>query len=368
MVTSALWSDYDNDGWVDLLLAGEFMPLRFYRNQHGKLVEQTNATELANTTGWWNSLVGGDFDQDGDMDYVAGNLGLNTRYRASAQEPLCVHAKDYNKDGRLDPVLSYYNQGQQYIFHSRDDLIDQINTMRGRFPTYQSYAEATFQQSFLPQELAGAQVLCAERMESSYLENLGQGKFRLTALPRQVQLAPVYGMVVGDYNQDGYLDVLAVGNSYAPEVSTGRADAGLGWYLRGNGKGGFTNVPASQSGFVAEHDAKSLVQVSRADGLPVLVVGNNNGGLEVFQLQKQGNYYPAQSRDAWAEVKLQNGKSYRHEFYYGSSFLSQSERVLKITPNMAQVTIVDSQGQKRNLDLSPGLIAGRLSQDNDAGK
>ncbi|QMU28096.1 VCBS repeat-containing protein [Adhaeribacter radiodurans] len=357
MVTSALWSDYDNDGWVDLLLAGEFMPLRFYQNQHGKLVEQTNQTGLEHTVGWWNSLAGADFDQDGDIDYVAGNVGLNTRYQASPEEPLCVHAKDYNKDGRIDPILSYYNKGKRYILHSRDDLIDQINTMRGRFPTYQSYAQAQFEDSFLPQELAGAQVLCAEWMQSSYVENLGKGKFRIQPLPREVQLAPLYGMIVDDYNKDGHLDVLAVGNSYAPEVSTGRYDAGLGWYLQGNGKGEFSSVPARKSGFVAEQDAKSLVQVSQATGQQLVVVGNNNSGLEVYQVQQSGQYYQAQPEDAWAEVRLTNGKSYKHEFHYGASFLSQAERHLNLSENVVQVVITNSQGKSRNLALPPDILA-----------
>ncbi|PSR52391.1 RNA-binding protein [Adhaeribacter arboris] len=351
MVTSALWSDYDNDGWVDLLVTGEFMALRFYHNQRGKLVEATHQTGLEHTVGWWNSLVGADFDQDGDMDYVAGNVGLNTRYQASVEEPLCVHAQDYNKDGRIDPVLSYFNQGQRYILHSRDDLIDQINTMRGRFPTYQSYAAAKFEDSFLPQELAGAQVLCAERMASSYLENVGQGKFRIRALPREVQLAPVYGMVVGDYNQDGYWDVLAVGNSYAPEVSTGRYDAGLGWYLEGNGKGGFRSVPASKSGLVAEQDAKSVVAVRQATGQQLLIVGNNNSRVEVFQAAPSGYYYLAQGQDAWAEIQLKNGKSYKHEFSYGSSYLSQTERNLKLTADVTSLTIYSFSGEKKVIPL-----------------
>lgn len=351
MVTSAVWSDYDNDGWVDLLVTGEFMPLRFYHNQHGKLVEATQQTGLVHTTGWWNSLVGGDFDQDGDTDYLAGNLGLNTRYRATTTEPLCVHARDYNQDGRLDPVLSYYNQGKRYIFHSRDDLIDQINTVRGRFPTYQSYAQATFEESFLPEELAGARVLCAERMESSYLENLGQGRFRLRSLPREVQIAPVYGLVTGDYNQDGYLDVLAGGNSYAPEVATGRYDAGVGWYLQGNGQGQFQVVPARASGFMAAGDAKGLVQLSRADRQQLVVVSNNNGSLQVSALKGRSAYYQAAATDAWAAVQLRNGKRYRHEFHYSAAYLSQTERSLPLPANVTALTVYDFSGHPKIISL-----------------
>ncbi|RDC62044.1 VCBS repeat-containing protein [Adhaeribacter pallidiroseus] len=349
MVTSALWTDYDNDGWVDLLVAGEFMPIRFYHNQRGKLVEATPQTGLAHTTGWWNSLVPGDFDQDGDTDYLAGNVGLNTRYRATAQEPLCLYAKDYNRDGLLDPVMSYYNQGQRYILPGRDDLIDQINSMRGRFPTYRSYAEATFDKSFLPQELADAQVLCAERMESSYLENRGNGRFTIRTLPAAVQIAPLNGMVTNDFNQDGFLDVLAVGNSYAPEVVTGRYDAGLGWLLCGNGKGQFTVIPARESGFIAEGDAKALVQIKQQNGPPLYLTSNNHGSLTVFAGQASGTYYPAQPNDAFAEVQLKNGKRYKHEFTYGAAYLSQTERMLALSPDVVQVKITDYQGVSRRL-------------------
>ena len=174
MVSSALWTDYDNDGWVDLIVIGEFMTVRFFHNEKGRFSDATEETGLKNTSGWWNSLLGADFDGDGDIDYVAGNLGLNSHFRATPEEPLCIHASDYNKDGRVDPVMSYYVQGKKYIGHPRDQLIDQINSMRNRFRTYSSYAKATFEESFLPEELGEAYVVCAQRFESSYIENLGK--------------------------------------------------------------------------------------------------------------------------------------------------------------------------------------------------
>ncbi|MBA4057961.1 MAG: RNA-binding protein, partial [Marivirga sp.] len=203
LVCSALWTDYDNDGWIDLILGGEFMPITFYHNNEGKLVNATDDTGLENTSGWWNSLVGGDFDNDGDTDYVAGNQGLNSHFHTSPEEPLCIYASDYNKDGRLDPVISYYVEGVKHVGHSRDNLIDQINSIRARFRTYTDYANATFEESFLPEELKEAFVVCSQRFESSYLENLGEGRFKITTLPLQVQFAPVYGMITQDYDQDG---------------------------------------------------------------------------------------------------------------------------------------------------------------------
>ncbi|QHT71509.1 VCBS repeat-containing protein [Rhodocytophaga rosea] len=347
MVSGGLWSDYDGDGWVDLLVAGEFMPLTFFHNQQGKLVQATSSG-LAHSSGWWNSLVAADFDKDGDIDYMAGNLGLNTRYRASEKEPLCVYGADYNKDGRIDPVMSYYNGGEKYILHARDELVDQIPAMRGRFRSYRSYAEASFEDSFLPQELAGAYVRCSEWMESSYIENKGKGKFALKALPIEAQVAPLYGMVAGDYDGDGNEDVLAVGNSYSTEVATGRYDALQGVLMKGDGRGGFRVVKARQNGFMADRDGKGMARLVSGKGRELMVVGNNADSLQVYEVnRKAAEQFMAQPMDAYAEVELRDGSSYRQEFYYGSSYLSHSSRTLPLTDKIASVAVFDFSGKKR---------------------
>jgi enediyne biosynthesis protein E4 len=133
LVTSALWTDVDNDGWVDLMIVGEFMPITCYKNNGGKSFTPINKEGFSHTSGWWNSLVGGDFDSDGDTDYVAGNLGLNSRYKGNGKEPVCIYASDYDKNGSIDPVMTYYVQGEKHIVHSRDELISQISAMRIRF-------------------------------------------------------------------------------------------------------------------------------------------------------------------------------------------------------------------------------------------
>ena len=349
MVTSALWSDYDNDGWVDLIVAGEFMPLRFYRNQQGKLAEATGQTGLENTSGWWNSLTGGDFDADGDTDYLAGNLGLNSRYRAGAAEPLCIYAGDYNKDGTLDAVMTHYLGGEQHIVHTRDELIDQMREMRARFRTYKDYAAATFEESFLPEELDSAYVVCSQRLESSYVENLGGGKFRVKALPVEAQLAPVFGTLADDFDGDGHLDALLVGNSYATEATTGRYDASVGLLLRGDGKGNFLPVEARRSGFWADGDAKAVARLLRGDGRPLLLVSNNDGPLQAYEPTRTGPYYRPGPRDAYAQITLPGGKTCRHEFYYGSTYLSQSARLLRYPAGAVQVRVVDYQGKGRLL-------------------
>ena len=350
LVTSALWTDYDNDGWTDLLIAGEFMPLRFFHNENGKLKERSNDTGLTHTSGWWNTLLGADFDKDGDIDYVAGNLGLNSRFKASPQKPLCIYANDYDKNGRIDPVMCYFIQGENHLAHSRDEIIQQISAMRGRFKTYKQYSEATFEKSFLPAELAAAYVVRSERFESSYLENLGQGRFALRALPVEAQLSPVYGIVANDYDQDGHLDLLMAGNSYAAEVSGGRYDASVGLFLKGDGKGGWQPLEISQSGFIADGDVKSLTRIHVGQAGELVLAGSNAGLLKAFSanLNRAGVYTPA-ATDVFAEITFRDGTMRKHEFYHGSSYLSQSSGAISFTPEMVKIVITNYLGKNNEI-------------------
>ncbi len=353
MVTSGLWTDVDNDGWVDLLLAGEFMPITFLKNQAGEKFLKIESPALINSRGWWNSLTAGDFDQDGDVDYIAGNLGLNSRYKGSVKEPICVYAKDYDKNGSIDPVMTYYLQGIKQIVHSRDELISQISVMKLRFNNYHDYAEATFEESFLKSELEDAYVVCVELMESSYLENIGDGNFRIKPLPIEAQFAPVFGVVTEDINNDGLLDAVLVGNLYSTEVTTGRYDASIGLYLMGDGKGGFKSVSASESGLYAGADAKGLVRLRSVNGDNLLLIGNNSGAIETYKLPKSKSI-SIQRNDVYALIKNNDGSVSKHEFYYGSTYLSQSTRSLSISDAMVSVELFDSKGVSRkiNLDLN----------------
>jgi hypothetical protein len=221
MVTSALWTDFDNDGWIDLVVAGEFMPITFIKNEKGKLINNSPLT-IDNSQGWWNSLVAGDFDNDGDMDFIAGNTGLNNWLKASVAEPVCVYAKDYDKNGRIDPILCHYSDGIEYIVHARDDINLQMTAMKARFRDYTTWAEVSFKNAFLKDEIADALVLKCQTFSSAYIENKGAGKFEMHALPVEAQLSPIYGMLCTDIDNDGNLDVVCAGNSYAPEVQAGR--------------------------------------------------------------------------------------------------------------------------------------------------
>ncbi|WP_026462102.1 VCBS repeat-containing protein [Adhaeribacter aquaticus] len=358
MVTTALWTDFDQDGQVDLLVAGEWMPLTFFKNNKGKFTNVTASTGLTHTEGWWNSLLAADFDNDGDMDYVGGNLGLNSRYKASPEQPVTIVAKDFDKSGNVDPVMGYYIQGQNYPAPARDALTDQMVMMRKRFPRYADYAETTFEKLFTKEELEGAYTARSYTFQSSYIENVGNGKFQIKALPMPAQVAPVFGMVASDYNQDGNLDLLLAGNSYAPETAVGYYDAAYGTLLTGNGKGGFAAVAPKQTGFAVKGDAKAMVQLLTRDKEPLVLVSQNSDSLKVFRSKAKAEYQvvPLQATDAYAELEFNNGKKRREEFCYGTTYLSQSCRTL-VGKDLASVYITNSQGKRRQINLDPKVIA-----------
>lgn len=319
----------------------------------------TEASGLSNTAGWWNSIVAGDFDNDGDIDYVAGNLGLNSRYRASEEEAVSLYAKDFDNSGSIDPIMFHYIMGENYPAHPRDALIDQIAFMRGRYPRYAEYGKATFDTFFAEGELADAYVLRSYEFRSSYLENLGNGKFAVKALPNEAQFAPVYGMIPKDYNNDGKLDLLLVGNSYATETHTGRYDAAIGNYLLGDGKGNFKAVEVSRSGFFVRGNAKAMAELSGKDGESLLLVSQHADSLKVFRPSdnRETLIYTPEPTDQRAEVFLKGGRKLRHEFYHGSAYLAQSSRRLHVNEATDSVVVYDYAGKSRTYRFPEGSIA-----------
>jgi hypothetical protein len=347
MITSALWTDVNLDGWSDLLLVGEYMEPTLYRNIEGKSFQRQKVTGFENHSGWWNSLVADDFDQDGDVDYIAGNLGLNSRYKANKDQPLCVHASDFDKNGSIDPVISMYIDGENQSVHAWDDLVRQMSPVRIRFRTYEPYARADFDHTFTQAEIASAYNVCVQTFESSYFENIGNGEFKVTALPVRLQFAPVYGMISGDFNNDGIPDLLTVGNSYATEVSTGRYDASIGCYLQGNGNGSFKTIPVTNSGFFVDQDAKGLAVLFSASGAQRIITGVNNGATVIHQTKEVSKYFSPAPDDAYALIKLKNGKQMRHEFYYGSTYLSSSSRKMIMGDQVESIKVVSYAGKER---------------------
>ncbi|MCF2447025.1 VCBS repeat-containing protein [Dyadobacter sp. CY345] len=285
MVCSAFWADTDQDGYDDLVLAGEWMPIRIFENKKGKsLHPQKSDNGLAQFTGWWNSLASGDFDKDGDLDFIAGNEGLNTFYRASEKEPIKIVAKDFNGDGTFDPLMGYFIQGKCYPSVPRDALNQQVIQFRKKFPHYADYASVTFEELLGQDQLKGAYSAEATYLQSAYIENLGKSKFKVHALPIEAQKSPIFGITPFDVNADGHLDVILTGNFYPNEVNMGRQDASTGLLLLGNGKGNFKPVPGSESGLMIRGDVRKSLLFKGAHHQNWLLTAINSGNIQINKL------------------------------------------------------------------------------------
>ena len=356
MVSDALFTDYNGDGWPDLIIAGEFMPITFLKNDHGVFKDETAQSGLKGQVGWWNSIVAGDFDNDGDIDYIVTNLGKNSFYKASDQYPVTVYGKDFNKDSVYDVIPSIFlpptitsKDKKEFPVHTRDDLAKQMISMRRRFPTYQSFANATMDKVLTKDELKGAVILKANNFSSVYLRNDGHGKFTMIPLPPQAQLSALNGMVADDFDGDGNLDVVINGNDYGTEVATGRYDALNGLMLKGDGKGGFTAQSILQSGIFLPGNGKSLAKLRSSSSKYLLAATENRGPMKLFQLKTQSANFPINNNDVFATITYKNGKKQKREFYYGSSFLSQSSRFITVTGEVQSITVTNSKDETRKL-------------------
>lgn len=281
MVTDATWVDYDKDGWQDLIVVGEWMPITLFKNENGQL---QNPITIPNSTGLWSDINVADFDKDGDKDLVLGNQGWNTKLQASTKEPIIIIAEDIDQNGSPDPLIGQYyknrkGQRQLYPIHSRDDVVRQLVQVKGQFRSYAAFADATLEE-LLP--LSSTKQLKADNLSSSYLENKGNGQFELRALPQVAQIAPIQDILAYDVNKDGHLDILAVGNDYSAESNGGRHDAMNGIVLLGNGQGDFVEMPTSKSGFFVSGDGRTISLFSNSKGERKIVVGRNSGAFEVF--------------------------------------------------------------------------------------
>ncbi|MDB5232596.1 MAG: RNA-binding protein, partial [Chitinophagaceae bacterium] len=358
LVCDALFTDFDNDGWPDLVLAGEWMPLSFLKNDHGTFKNITAQSGLAGNKGFWNTIAAGDFDNDGDIDYIVGNQGQNSIYRASNQYPVSIYAKDFDNNGSYDafpalylPVSQQDTTKKEFPAFTRDDIVKQMISMRIKFQNYKSFAAATMDQLFTTEQMKNALILKAGEMRSCYIRNDGNGKFTMMPLPMQAQISVLNGMVADDFDGDGNLDIIMNGNDYGTEVSVGRYDALNGLLMRGDGKGHFQPQRILQSGIYIPGNGKALVKLRTKNNGYMLAASENRGPLRMFKLKTNPRCIPLQANDVRAEIKYRNGISQTQEFYYGYSFLSQSARFLSINTGVSGVIIYDSKGQTRKLSF-----------------
>ena len=283
LVTDAAWADLDSDGAVELIVVGEWMTPQVWARASDGSFQQAADTGLEGFEGWWNTLTVADLDGDGDGDLIAGNLGLNSRIRGSAEQPVRVRARDYDNNGVLDPVLSlYYPDGQEYPIHRREVLMKQLPYLQQRFPRYGRYAASTIDEVFTPTELDGTLVREAGTFTTMWFENDGAGRFSAFALPRAAQVAPVYSAIVFDVNTDGQLDLILGGNSRSVDVERGPYDAMRGAVLLQESNG-WQAAPSRTSGLALPGDVRSVVFLQTSSGM-LLVAGNNDAPVQAFRL------------------------------------------------------------------------------------
>jgi hypothetical protein len=356
LVCDAVFTDFDNDGWFDLMLAGEWMPLTFLKNENGVFRNITGYTGISSEIGWWNSIAPADFDNDGDIDYVVGNLGLNSFYKASSQYPVSIVAKDFDNNGSYDAFPAIYLPSSQndtskkeFPVPLRDDAIKQMIGMRSKFQNYKTYANATIDQLFTPEQMKNALMLRANNLSSTYCRNDGAGKFTLLPLPSLAQASVINGMVADDLDADGNIDLVINTNDYGTDLLVGRYDALNGLILKGDGKGNFLPLSIMQSGIYLPGNGKALVKLRSSKGKYLIAATENRGPLKILSLKKDLYSVAVGFNEVRAEVTFKNGKRQLHEFSYGASFLSQSGRFISVPSQATSVSLSDYKGQTRKI-------------------
>lgn len=287
LLNSAVWADLNNDGKQDLILAGEWTPIRIFRNEGNSFSEITEEMGLQLSNGWWNCLRAADINNDGYMDIIAGNTGKNSFFQPTIDKPVQIVAKDFDKNGSMDPIVTYYSapEKDRFMVHNRLVLIDQIPSIKRRFETFTKFATTPFEKAFQAEELENAYVGNAYTLSSAMLINAQGKKFDTIELPEITQLSTVNDILADDVNHDGNIDLLLIGNNYAQETLFGRYDASIGTLLLGDGKLHWKSYEPTSGKFISDGDAK-YIRLLNSGKNQTIVITNNNGPLEFYRKER----------------------------------------------------------------------------------
>jgi hypothetical protein len=275
-IRQSVWADMDQDGDLDLLLAAEWKPITMLINENGKLNPlPLKDSGLEFTNGWWSHVNVADFDNDGDLDIVAGNLGLNSTLKASRKEPVKMYVNDFDNNSSPEQVLTHYKKGKEYPYYTRDEMVKQLPYLKKKYLSYTKFAEATLNDMFDKATLEKSKHFEAYDFRSAYIENKGDWKFQMKPLPTATQFSTINASVVDDFNRDGNLDIIVAGNFYPLNIQMGRYDASFGYLLLGDGKGGFKVVANKDSGISIKGEVRKIEQIKVGDKEHYLAFRNN---------------------------------------------------------------------------------------------
>ena len=286
MVTTAVWTDLNNDHYPELMIAGDWMPIMLFQNNKGKLQDISKDAGLANTNGMWSVIKAADIDGDGDIDFIIGNCGYNNQFKASVKEPMTMYAADFDDNGTIDPIICYYINGKSYPMASRDELLDQIVPLKKKYVKYADYADATINDIFPKEKIAAAQLFHCEELASGILYNDGNNKFSFKPLPLAAQFSKVSSIITDDFNKDGIQDIFVAGNFFPYRVQLGKCDASFGVLLKGKGNGEYIPEDVAQSGCYADGDVRAVVEVNNKAGEKILVIAKNDAAVQVLKVNK----------------------------------------------------------------------------------
>jgi hypothetical protein len=370
MVTSAIWCDIDGDGWSDLLLTLDWGTVRYFHNDHGTgFSDWSERAGFAKAgTGWWRSIASADFNDDGRPDFVVGNVGLNTQYRATPEHPAVLYYGDFKGDGSTQLIEGYYEGDRLYPWRSLRELAHAVPNLRRRFPTNNQFAKATIEDILGKQKFAEAEKVTATELRSGVFLSQADGTYQFVPLPRIAQISPTEGIVAGDFDGDGHADIYAVQNSYNAAPAVGRFDSGLSQLLLGNGDGTFRSMDPAASGLVVTGDAKALVTLDfDDDGRPDFLVSRNDNVTLAFRNSTSTNHHflrvrlhgaagNEQAIGAIVTVESADGSRQTAEVHSTSGYYSQSSPDLFFgatsSKKFRRITVQWPRGQHSETEVS----------------
>ncbi len=282
MVTDAIWNDFDNDNDLDLIVVGEWMNPTIFENNDGTLTNISNQAGTSSFKGWYHRIEASDVDGDGDTDFILGNHGLNSKFKASSTEPIKLYVNDFDQNGSAEQIFTRVIDGKNLPYTLKHELQVQIPEIKKRYLKYASFNDQTMEEIFSPAQLESAVVSEATHLATSIMINNGDGTFSITALPVEAQFAPTYAIAMADFNGDGTTDILLGGNQYRVKPQAGRYDANYGVLLIGDGTGGFKAVSKAKTGLSINGEVRDFL-IREINGEKVLLVAMNNEAIKAYK-------------------------------------------------------------------------------------